>query len=143
MKIRMMACVAAALLGAAPVAAQQGGGSATSAIERLAERSPVRDLLRDAGALGLTRDQTRALEAIERERAARADSAVAALRAAEAGGVGEAGPGRRIGAASAALRRAEAEARQRAWAILTPEQRARFHALAEERGARGRAGGGR
>jgi hypothetical protein len=136
MKIRMMACLAAGLmLGAAvPAAAQdaRGGGSATRSMERLAERSPVRQILGEAAALGLTREQVRALEAVDRELSARADSAVGALRAAEAraaagaDGGSRTGPGQRMRESRAAVLRAQGEAAQQAWAILTPEQRERF-----------------
>lgn len=125
MKMRMMTMVAAALLGAAvPVAAQQGGGSATEAVERLAERSPVRELLRDAGALGLSREQVRALEEMDRALSASADSAVAALRVAESGE--QLAPGMRMREARSAILRAQGDAAERAWAILTPEQRQRL-----------------
>lgn len=132
MKMRMTACLAAALLAGAavPAAAQdaRGEGSATAALERLAERSPVREILGHGAALGLTRDQARALEAMDRELAARADSAMAALRAAEAGAVDGPGPGRRMREAQTALARAQDDAAERAWAILTPEQRLRLAA---------------
>ncbi|HEX8362249.1 MAG TPA: hypothetical protein VF613_19180 [Longimicrobium sp.] len=122
MKIRTTMCLAAALLlGATLPAAAQDGGSATAAVQRLAEQSPVREILRGAAALGLTRDQVRALESIDRELSARGDSALAALRAA-----GEAGPGRRLREARGTLLRARADAADRAIAILTPGQRARL-----------------
>lgn len=136
MKGRMMACVAAALVlgGALPAAAQdaRGGGPATAAVERLAERSLVREVLGHGAALGLTRDQVRVLQALDRELSARADSAVAALRAAdaraEAGAEEGPGPGQRIREAHAAVARARDDAAERAWAILTPEQRQRLAA---------------
>lgn len=135
MKMRMMTCLTAALLlGAAlPAAAQdaRGGGSATRSVERLAERSPVREILRHAAPLELTREQMQALQAMDRELSTRADAAVAALRAAEAGADRDAemGPGRRLRESRAVLLRAQGEAAERAWAILTPEQRERFGQL--------------
>jgi hypothetical protein len=137
MKMRMMTCLAAALLlgAAVPAAAQdaRGGGSATRSMERLAERSPVREILRHAAPLGLTGEQVQALQAMDRDLSARAEAAVAALRAAEAGAgadrEGETGPGQRLRASHAVLLRAQGEAAERARAILTPEQRERFAQL--------------
>jgi hypothetical protein len=135
MKMRTISCLAAALLlgAAVPAAAQdaRGGGSATRSVERLAERSPVREILRHAVPLGLTGEQVQALQAMDRDLSARAEAAVAALRAAEAGAdrEGETGPGQRLRASHAVLLRAQGEAAERARAILTPEQRERFAQL--------------
>ncbi len=124
MKIRTMALAAALLLAAAPAAAQdERAGSATASVERLATQSPVREILRGAAALGLTRDQVRALEAIDRQLTASADSALASLRAADAA---DARPGRRVREARGTLLRARADAEERALALLTPAQRARL-----------------
>ena len=109
---------------------------AARSLEHLSERSPVREILRDAAALALSREQLRALEAIDRELSARGDSALAALRAADARGGSEPGPGRRIRQTQNVLLRAGGDAEERALAILTPDQLARLQRLAAERSAR-------
>jgi hypothetical protein len=138
MKMRIAVCLAVALCAAVSAAAQQGAagsGSATRSVEVLAERSPVRDILRESAALALTRDQVRALEGMDGELSARSESALAALRSAEAGdGAGDQpGPGRRLLEARGAIVQAQREAGERAWALLTPEQRQRYQRIVAER----------
>lgn len=135
--------LAAAALVPAALPAQRAAPADPMAerVERSAGESPVRPLLARREALGLSREQVRALEGIERELAAKNEGAAARFRkerearrqAAPRGGGPRAGrerggPGRQVQEAFQEVFRNRREAQSRAWAILTPEQRERFRA---------------